>query len=63
MDILGKQPDEILRNAAHHLMDGTNIWYDRTPNEHGDPVGGPTYQSVITLCKMVSDIRAGVQVL
>ena len=28
MDILDKQPDEILRNAAHHLMDVQNIWYD-----------------------------------
>jgi hypothetical protein len=61
MDIAAdKSPDEILRNAAHHLMDGTSIWYDRTTNEHGDPVWGPTYQAVTILCRMASDIRAGV---
>lgn len=60
MDILDKAPDETLRNAAHHLMDGTNIFYDRTENEHGDIVRGPEHQSVTLLCRLASDIRAGV---
>jgi hypothetical protein len=60
METIDKQPDELLRKDAHHMMDGTCIWYDRTANEHGDLVWGPTYQAVMILCKMASDIRAGI---
>ena len=49
--------DEILRNAAHHLMDGTNIWYDLVANERGDRIYGPEYQAVMLLCRMASDLR------
>ena len=52
-----KPPDEILRNTAHHLMDGTNIWYDLVPNDHGDLVDGPEKQAVLLLCRMASDLR------
>lgn len=47
-----------LRRAAWHLMKQTSIWYDRVPDEHGNPVPGPEYQSVKLLCKMASDIQA-----
>ena len=60
MDILNKQPDEILRNAAHHLMEVASIWYDRIPDANGNLVFGPHYQSVTFLCKKASDVRAGV---
>ena len=52
-----KQPDEILRNAAHHLMDGTDIWYDLIPLPHGGFADGPVKQAVTLLCRMASDIR------
>ena len=59
MDILDKQPDEILRDAAHHLMDVQSIWNNRVPDAHGNLVFGPHYQCVTFLCKLASDIRAG----
>jgi hypothetical protein len=61
MDILDKQPDEILRNAAHHLMDVQSIWYDRVPNAKGNLVYGPHHQTVSFLCRLASDIRAGIK--
>jgi len=61
MDVNDKQPDEILRNAAHHLMDVRSIWYDRVPDAHGNLVYGNHYQTVTFLCKKASDIRAGVE--
>ena len=47
-----------LTRAAYYLMGRTNIWYDKVPNEYGDPVPGPTHQAVHLLCRLASDIRA-----
>lgn len=55
-----KKSDELLRNAAHHLMDHTNIWYDRRVDEKGNAVRGPIFDAVTILCRLASDIRAGV---
>ena len=52
--------DGTLRRAAWHLMTQANIWYDKAPNEKGDLVPGPEYEAVKILCKLASDIRAGV---
>jgi len=52
-----KTADEILRHAAHHLMDGTNIWYDLVPLEHGGFADGPVKRAVTILCVLASDIR------
>ena len=60
MDVSDKPPYEILRNAAHHLMEVQSIWYDRVPDANGNLVFGPHYQTVTFLCKKASDIRAGV---
>jgi hypothetical protein len=57
LDFDSKEPDKFLRNAAHHLMDGTNIWYDLVPNEKRDLVHGPERQAVNLLCRVASDIR------